>query len=161
MRKTILILAAIFASGLLFVNVYTSVVDARNWGHDIPNSLIAARQYFSVANPGSFFRIASPISQIIALLALIICWGSGKRVRIYCAVALILAVSGDLFTYAYFFPRNDIMFVAPLTSDTEALRAAWSGWSTMNWPRSAILVVQVKANYLALMRVASTSSDPS
>ena len=161
MRKTILILAAIFASGLLFVNVYTSLVDARNWGHDIPNSLIAARQYFSVANPGSFFRIASPISQIIALLALIICWGSGKRVRIYCAVALILAVSGDLFTYAYFFPRNDIMFVAPLTSDTEALRAAWSGWSTMNWPRSAILVVQVIANYLALMRVASTSSDPS
>ncbi len=159
MRKTILILAAIFASGLLFVNVYTSLVDARNWGHDIPNSLIAARQYFSVANPGSFFRIASPISQIIALLALIICWGAGKRVRIYCAVALVLAVSGDLFTYAYFFPRNDIMFVAPLTSDTEALRAAWSGWTTMNWPRSGILVVQVIIDYLALMRVASTPSD--
>ncbi|MEQ1921763.1 MAG: hypothetical protein ABL952_04565 [Pyrinomonadaceae bacterium] len=158
MRKTILILAAIFATGLLFVNVYTSVVDARNWGHDIPNSLIAAREYFSIANPGTFFRVVSPISQVIALLALIICWGAGKRVRIYCAVALVLAVGGDIFTFAYFFPRNDIMFVAPLTSDTEPLRSAWSGWSTMNWPRSGILVVQVIIDFLALMRVASTSS---
>ena len=159
MRKTILILAAIFASGLLFVNVYTSVVDARNWGHDIPNSLIAAREYFSVANPGSFFRVVSPISQVIALVALIICWGAGKRVRIYCAVALVLAVFGDVFTFAYFFPRNDIMFVAPLTSDTDALRAAWSGWTTMNWPRSGILVVQIIVDYLALLRVASTPSN--
>src|SRR5258706_8565498 len=174
MRKTILILAAVFASGLLFVNVYTSVVDAQNWGHDIPNSLMAAREYFSVANPGTFFRVASPTSQVLALLALIICWnspparggvapasgdevvGGWPRVRIYCAAALVLAVSVDLFTFAYFYPRNDIMFVAPLTTDTEALKTAWSGWTTMNWPRSGILAAQVIIDHLALMRVAKS-----
>lgn len=153
MQKLILIIAVTFASGLLFVNVYTSVVDARNWGHDIPNSLIAARNYMSVANPGTFFRVVSPMSQVIALLALMICWRAGTRVRIYCAIALVLAVSGDLFTFAYFFPRNDIMFVQPLTTDTELLKRTWSEWTTMNWPRSGILVVQVIIDYLALMHV--------
>lgn len=153
MQKLILLIAITFASGLLFVNVYTSVVDARNWGHDIPNSLMAARAYMSVANPGTFFRTVSPMSQVIALLALIICWRAGSRVRIYCAIALVLAVSGDLFTFAYFFPRNDIMFVQPLSSDTELLRRTWSEWTFWNWPRSGILVVQVIIDYLALMRV--------
>src|SRR5258706_9753718 len=141
MRKTILILAAIFATGLLFVNVYTSVVDAQNWGHDIPNSLAAARAYFSAANSGTFFRVASPTSQVLALLALIICWRAGTRVRIYCAAALVLAVSVDLFTFAYFYPRNDIMFFAPINPDTQVLRDAWTGWTTMNWLRSGMLVV--------------------
>lgn len=154
MRKLILVLAAIFATGLLFVNIYTSVVDARNWGSDIPNSLMAARAYFSVANPGTFFRVVSPMSQVIAVLALIICWRAGTRVRIYCAVALVLAVSCDLFTFAYFYPRNDIMFVAALNPDSEVLKAVWTGWTTMNWPRSGILAAQVVIDYLALMRVA-------
>src|SRR5580765_3079045 len=157
MKKLILILAAIFATGLLFVNVYTSVIDARNWGSDIPSSLWAAREYFSVANPGNFFRIVSPMSQVIALLALLICWRAGTRVRIYCAAALLLAVSVDLFTFAYFYPRNDIMFVAPLTTDTEALKTAWSGWTTMNWPRSGMLAVEVVIDFLALMSVAKSS----
>ena len=153
MKKLILILAATFASGLLFVNVYTSLVDAPNWGHDIPNSLIAARAYMSAANPGTFFRIFSPANQILALLALIICWRSGKQVRIYCAIALVLAVGGDVFTFAYFYPRNAIMFTDPLTPDTELLKQTWSQWTTMNWPRSAILVAQTTLDYLALMLV--------
>jgi hypothetical protein len=153
MKKLILTLAATFASGLLFVNVYTSLVDAPNWGRDIPNSLLAARAYMSAANPGTFFRIFSPANQIIALLALIICWRSGKRVRIYCAIALGLAVGGALFTFAYFYPRNAIMFTQPLTTDTELLKQTWSQWTTMNWPRSAILVVEVIVDYLALMHI--------
>jgi len=160
MRKIILILAAIFASGLLFVNVYTSVVDARNWSHDIPNSLMAARAYMSVANPGTFFRTVSPMSQVIALLALIICWRAGVRVRIYCAIALVLAVSGDLFTFAYFVPRNQILFVQPLTADTEALKTVSSEWTTMNWPRSGILVVEIILDFLALMLVAKPATPP-
>lgn len=156
MRKTILILAVVFAAGLLFVNVYTSVVDARNWGHDVPSSLTAARQYFSVANPGAFFRVASPASQIIALIALIACWKVGVRVRIYCASALVLAVLCDVFTFAYFYPRNEIMFIAPL-GDTESLKTVWSQWSSMNWLRSGILAAQLILDYLALMLVSGTS----
>jgi len=154
MKRTILILSAIVASGILFVNVYTSVVDAQNWGRDIPASLIAAREYFLAANPGTFFRVASPINQLLTLLALIICWRAGKKVRIYCGIALLCAVAGEALTFAYFYPRNAIMFTAPLDTNAEALRAVWSQWTTMNWFRSAIIAAEVVFDFLALMLVA-------
>lgn len=154
MRKTILILASTAASGLLFVNVYNSIVDAPNWGRDIPASLYAAHEYFKAANPGTFFRAVSPANQLIAVLALIVCWRADTRVRIYCAAAIVCAVAGEILTFAYFYPRNAIMFNAPLDQSIEALEAAWSGWSAMNWVRSAIIAGQVVFDFLALMLVA-------
>src|SRR5687768_8537342 len=96
-RLILLGLSAAVAAGLLFVNVYTSIVDAPNWGADIPNSIVAARNYFSVANPGNFFRIFSPLNQVLALIAVIVCW----KVNRYIALAsLAVAIMADLFTFA-------------------------------------------------------------
>jgi hypothetical protein len=58
--KTIILFASIsIASGLLLVNMYTSLIDARSWGSDIPNSIATAREYFKTVNPhhelGSYF----------------------------------------------------------------------------------------------------------
>lgn len=152
-RKLSLILAATFAAGLLFVNIYNSVVDAPNWGHDIPTSITAAREYFAVANAGTFFRIVSPANQIITLLALIICWGAGSRIRVYCGLAVAVAVGVDLFTFGYFYPRLDVLFSAPLDPNADALRAAWSQWSSMNWVRSAIGAIGLIFDYAALSLV--------
>lgn len=156
LKKSILILAATFAAGLLFVNIYNSVVDAPNWGRDIPASLNAARSYFVVANPGTFYRFVSPINQVLTLLALIVCWREGKKMRMLIAVALLFAVAADVMTFGFFYPRNEIMFVAPLDPNVEALRSTWSQWSTMNWVRSAICGVVVIFDYLALITVAKT-----
>ena len=157
MKRTVLILSAIVASGILFVNVYTSVVDAQNWGRDIPASLIDAREYFRAANPGTFFRVISPVNQLLTLLALVICWRAGKKVRIYCGIALLCAVASEALTFAYFYPRNAIMFTDPLDPNTEALKAMWSQWTTMNWCRSAIIATEVVFDFLALMLVARTT----
>ena len=43
------------------------MVDAPNWGRDVPASIVAARDYFIVKNPGSFFRVISPVNQVLAL----------------------------------------------------------------------------------------------
>jgi len=157
MKKTILILSAIVASGILFVNVYTSVVDAQNWGRDIPASLIDAREYFRAANPGTFFRVISPVNQLLTLLALVICWSAGKKVRIYCGIALLCAVASEALTFAYFYPRNAIMFTDTLDMNAENLKAVWSQWTTMNWCRSAIIATEVVFDFLALMLVARTT----
>ena len=105
-QTLLLILAATVASGLLFVNVYTSMVDAANWGRDVPASIMAAREYFSVANPGTFFRIFSPVNQVLALLAVVVSWWAPKGTFAICVAALVLAVSADIFTFAYFYPRT-------------------------------------------------------
>lgn len=140
MIRTILIAtSAAFAAGLLFVNHYNSVVDAANWNSAIPESMATTRQYYNVANPGSFFRIFSPINQVLALLTAIACWKFGKA-RYFALGALVLAVSADLLTFGYFYPRLDIMFNAPLT-EVDRIRQAVTDWSSMNWVRSGIGVL--------------------
>ncbi len=152
-RSTALILASTFTAGLLFTNTYNSVVDAASWGSNIPASIQTARDYFSTVNPGNFFRVLSPINQVLTLLALIVCWKSGKRVRLYCGAALVFAVAVDMFTFGFFYPRNEIMFSAPIESDLEAIKTAWSEWSTMNWVRSGMQLVGLAFDFAALKLV--------
>ena len=137
MVRTILIGAsAATAAGLLFVNVYNSIVDAPNWGAHLPHSIEAARAYFSAANPGSFFRVASPINQALALLALVLSWKNNRYIALG---SLIVAVLVDVMTFAYFYPRNEVMFLASINN--EAVTLAWEQWSGMNWLRSGLCLV--------------------
>ena len=135
-RKIVVAAAAILASGLLFANVYNSIVDAPNWGHNIPASLIAAREYFQVADPGTFYRLFSPVQQVLTLVAVVICWTANSRVRYLLIAALVISVSADVFTFGYFYPRNEILFRSALDGSNDAAVAAWSQWSAMNWVRS-------------------------
>jgi hypothetical protein len=137
-RPILLALSAAVASGLLFVNMYNSIVDAPNWGADLPHSVATARQYFSAANPGDFFRIVSPLNQVLAVIVLVFSWKSHR----YLGLAfLVTAVLLDVMTFGYFYPRNDIMFVAAI--DENAVRTAWQEWSAMNWFRSALNAINV------------------
>ncbi|MEJ1238310.1 hypothetical protein WBG78_09285 [Chryseolinea sp. T2] len=133
LRLILLGASAATAAGLLFVNLYNSTVDAPNWGAHIPGSIEAARAYFSVANPGSFFRIASPVNQVLALLTVILCWKNNRYIALG---ALAFAVLADVMTFSYFYPRNEIMFIASI--DHHAITSAWNEWSTMNWLRSGL-----------------------
>ena len=150
-RQVVLWLAVIVIGGVLGANVYTSAVDARNWGSNIPMSLNAARAYFSVVSPGSFFRIASPLAQVLSLLALILCWDV-PGARLFAGIALAANVTGDIMTFAYFYPRNDIMFVHPMNAEVAA--KAWREWATMNHVRSALVLTALLSELVTLTRVA-------
>ena len=141
-QRVLIFGAIILLGGVLGANVYNSIVDAQNWGSAIPQSLDAAKAYFEHVNPGHFYRTVSPAAQVAAFIALVAAWPAGKRVRILAASAYVLAVLGDVLTFAYFFPRNDIMF-GPGQHSVEALREAWTGWNTMNWLRSGICFAAV------------------
>lgn len=154
LREIAICLAATFAAGILFVNVYTSIVDAPNWGRDIPASIEATRNYWVVANPGTFFRLVAPINQVVTLIALVACWTFDTRVRYYLFAALVIAVATDVMTFSYFYPRNAIMFENPLDGNTEAIRTAWKGWTLMNWPRSVIGAIGLCLDFAALLRFA-------
>jgi hypothetical protein len=145
-RPVFLALSAAVASGLLFVNVYNSVVDAPNWGADLPHSLVTARDYFSAANPGNFFRVVSPLNQVLAIIVLVFSWKSHR----YLALAfLVTALLLDAMTFGYFYPRNEIMFIAAM--DENAVRIAWQEWSNMNWLRSALNAINVALIFTLLI----------
>src|SRR5215468_6332009 len=106
MKLLLLFASTTLASGLLFANIYTSLVDSKSWGAEIPQSIETGRDYFKTVNPGTFFRMISPLNQVVALLVLILFWKVSVNVRIYLGVAFALYVCVDVFTFAYFYPRN-------------------------------------------------------
>lgn len=141
-RLSLLGLSAAVAAGILFVNLYNSLIDAPNWGADLPDSLMAARHYFSVVNPGNFFRIISPINQVLAAIVVMVCWKFGRE-RYIAMGSLVLTILADVLTFGYFYPRNEILFVAPVEGSIDTIRMAWEQWSAMNWFRSAMCAVNV------------------
>lgn len=152
-RKIVLFLSITVASGVLITNIYTSVVDATSWGSNIPESLQAARTYFKVVNPGTFFRVFSPLNQVLAVLALVLFWKSAPSARMFLAIALGCYILTDVFTFAYFYPRNEIMFVNG--TDLAIMSKAWSEWSTMNWFRSLLIFAGLCCSFISLNNVYS------
>ena len=152
MKNVFLFASIVFASGLLFTNIYNSMIDVKSWGSDIPQSLETARQYFKAANPGNFFRVFSPINQILALLVVILFWKSSAQTRWYFLIAFLLYVLADIFTFAYFYPRNDILFIKPI-SDTDFLKKTWSEWNVMNWLRSLLLLIGLFFTFIAAHKI--------
>jgi hypothetical protein len=158
--QRILIFAAILLlAGVVFPNVYNSIVDAQNWGAAIPQSIEAARAYFAHVNPGHYYRTASPAAQIAALAVLIATWRLGRNARLLAGAALILAISGDIMTFAYFYPRNAIMF-GPDQHSVEVLQETWAGWNAMNWVRSGICCVALicELNLLSLFEAQTAAA---
>lgn len=153
MKNIILFASISLAAGLLFVNFYNSLVDAKSWGSDIPNSISAAREYFKTVNPGNFFRVYSPINQVLGLLALVLFWKSAPAARLYLGAAFALYVLSDVFTFAYFYPRNNIMWETAQLTDVDVLTKAWSEWSSMNWLRSFMLLVGLSCSFLSLHKI--------
>jgi hypothetical protein len=141
-RRIFIYASVLLTCSVLGANVYNSVVDAPNWGASIPDSLDTAKQYFAVADPGTFFRAVAPAAQVAALLSLIAAWPAGRNARILAGAALLLTIFGDVLTFAYFYPRNALMF-GPAAQPTEVLRDAWSGWSATNHFRSVVILASV------------------
>ena len=124
------------------------MVDAKSWGNDLPNSIVTARAYFKAAHPGNFFRLFSPINQVLALLCLVLFWKAFPAGRMLLGTALAMYVLCDVMTFAYFYPRNSILFTSANPHDTATLLKAWKEWSNMNWIRSLALLVGIFCSFL-------------
>lgn len=149
----VLYLSIVFASGVLFVNIYNSIVDTTAWGSNIPKSIQVTRNYYQSVNPGTFFRVFSPVNQILAFLSLVIFWKSSGSIRTFLIVAFLLYLLADVFTFAYFYPRNDIMFKSDISTNLEAIKTAWKQWVPMNWLRSFIIFIGLICSFISLHKI--------
>jgi hypothetical protein len=157
--KTIILFASIcLASGLLFTNVYTSLVDVKSWGNDIPNSIATTRAYFKVTNPGTFFRVFSPINQILSLLVLILYWKSAPSIRLSLGLAFVMYVLTETFTFRFFFPRNELIYNTAQLTDIDLLKKTVSEWGNMNWVRNLMLLIGVIFSFLSLHKIYSNKT---
>lgn len=158
MKKIILLTSVAVASGVLFANIYTSMVIAVATDSDIPHSVKAGGEFFKVANPGDFFKIFSPASQVLTLISLVLFWKNSKKARLFLGIALLCFISGDIMAFTYFHPRTDLMFSNPMP-DVETLKRLSSEWSNMNWVRSMILLIGLVFSFLAVDKIYTCSNQ--
>ncbi|MFT3681653.1 MAG: DUF1772 domain-containing protein [Ferruginibacter sp.] len=157
MKRIILFATIIIGSGVLVTNIYTSVVDNTSWGSDIPNSVATARNYYQKVNPGNFFRIFSPLLQFISLLAFILYWKTARPVRWLLAAAFLFFILGEMMTFNYFYPKNEILFATAKLNDVELLTKTWQEWRDMNWVRTAVVFAGVVCSCISLHKVYTIS----
>lgn len=161
MKKLVLYASVAFSSGLFFTNIYNSLVNAANWESNVPNSITATKDFFVVANPGTFFQLIDPTNLILIMLALILFWKKSTSIRLYLGIALLCYISSMILTFTYFYPRNEIMFLSEQLPDTEILKKVASEWGRMNWVRSLIWLAGLICSFLALDKATSSTQKPS
>ena len=115
LRLASVAIALVLSAMLLGTAVYQNVVDAPNY-HGGPVALEHARGFYHATNPGMFFRGMVPVTQLFLLVAIVSNWRPAPFTRWTLGVALAVLVLTDLITFRFHYPRNDIMFVAPLTN---------------------------------------------
>jgi uncharacterized membrane protein len=153
MKNLFLFLSIGIACGVMLVNVYTSLIDARSWGSHIPDSIGVAREYFRSVNPGNFFRIFSPLNQLLGLVAVILFWKSDPSVRLYLCIAFAMYLVAEALTFKFFYPRNDIMFRDAALTDIRLLKKVWSEWNMVNWIRTLVLLIGVSFSCYSLHKI--------
>jgi Domain of unknown function (DUF1772) len=134
-KKLILFLSIISASGLVMITIYNLVVDANSWGFNIPSSIQTARDYYRMVDPRNFFQIMAPINQFLILLTLILYWKDSVSLRIYFSIAFLLYAIIAALTFIYFVPRDMIIFNSRI-ENTARIKTALLQWKQMNWLRS-------------------------
>jgi len=146
-------IALVLSAMLLGAGVYESVVLAPNL-QGAPASLENARGFYHATNPGMFFRILSPAVQLFFLLALACNWKSTPGVRWRLAGSLALAILADVITFQFHYPRNLIMFLAPLTKSPAEYDRIAAQWATGNYVRVALILTAVVLLMASIIRIA-------
>lgn len=152
-RLTVVAIALILSAMLLGAGVYESVVVAPNF-QGAPASLEYARGFYHASNPGMLFRVLAPATQLFLVLALLFNWRpiSGTRWRL--AGALALAILADVITFKFHYPRNSILFSAPLTNSAADLNRVGAEWATGNYVRVALILTAVVLILVSMIRIA-------
>jgi Anthrone oxygenase len=150
MKKLILFLSIICASGLTMVTIYNSVVDAKSWGSDIPASIQTARDYFQHVDPRRFYEVAGPVNLVLIVLTLILFWKDSVSLRYFFAASFACYAAILILTLAYFVPRNLILFTWPIPDHLEQIRTASAQWTAMNWLRSLLGLAGVLFSFKGL-----------
>jgi Domain of unknown function (DUF1772) len=153
LRLSVVAIGLVLSAMLLGTGVYQNVVDAPNY-MGAPTSLEHARGFYHATNPGTFFRWLVPAAQLFILLALVVNWKPAHGPRWTLGGALVFLVLTDLITFRFHYPRNDILFVAPLTQSAAYYDGIVREWAVGNYARVALILVSVVLLTVSLIRIA-------
>jgi uncharacterized membrane protein len=133
---------------------YESVVMAPNYKTNIPDSLKHVRQFMIVTTPANYFRLISPLTMLILLVNTLFYW-SHIPSRWFFLAALALLVITDTITYSFHVPRNKVLFIQPLITDTGKLVKYARDWARANYIRIILLVLAFFSAFWGIFSLAA------
>lgn len=145
-------IALVLLAMLLGTGVYQNVVDAPNY-LGAPISLEHARGFYHATNPGNFFRGLVPATELFLLLAIVFNWKPIPGTRWMLVGALACLVVTDMITFLFHYPRNNILFVAPLTQPPSYYDQVVREWAMGNYARVAMILIAVVLVMLSFVRI--------
>src|SRR4029077_9038675 len=92
--------------------------------------------------------------QLLLLMALVCNWGPVPVTRWRLAGALALAILADVITFKFHYPRNAILFLAPLTNSAADLDRVGREWAAGNYVRIALILTVVTLVMTSIIRIA-------
>lgn len=123
------VLALLGTGALLGGALYDAAVLAPNLRGG-PAALEHGRLFMAAATPANLFRRLAPATQVLVLLAVAANW-TITPARWTLVVALVLLVLTDVITFKFHYPRNHLLFTAPLDEAPDRLAMAARQWSTL------------------------------
>jgi len=153
LRLTVVAIALGLSAMLLGTGVYQNVVDAPNY-MGAPASLEHARGFYHATNPGTFFRAIVPATQLFLVLALALNWKPSPDTRWRLGGALAVLILTDVVTFRFHYPRNEILFIAPLTKPSEYYDRVVTEWAMGNYVRVALILTAVVLVTMSMIRIA-------
>ncbi len=155
-----IILAYLWVMILLGAIVMETFMVYPNIFHDPPRSLKLGMEFMSVRAPSDFFPLLSFLSWVTGSGALILGWRV-RAARWWILLSLLMIVCEGLFSMAFFWPRNEIMFTeGTAVHSAKFLRQTAQEFQTLHWARVAFNVaasVSIFVGFLKFYRHRITS----
>jgi hypothetical protein len=139
----ILLGSILFDTLVLYPNIF----------HDVPRSLETAMEFMAVSGPGDFFPPLGILSWLTGIGSLVLNWRvKSARYWILGSVTVIL-VGEFLFSAAFFWPRNTIMFEEGTAVHSVAyLKQTAREFQTGHWLRLAMSAVASALSFVGFLR---------
>jgi Domain of unknown function (DUF1772) len=120
--------------------------------HNPPRSLELGLEFMSVRAPNDFFPPLGFLSWVSGAGALILGWGV-KSARWWILLSVLMIVCEGLFSIAFFWPRNEVMFIeGTAVHSAEYLRQVAKEFQTLHWFRLAFNAAASVSVFVGFMR---------
>src|SRR5918998_3783395 len=120
--------------------------------HDAPRSLETTTEFMAVSSPGDFFPTLGFLSWLAGIGSLIFGWRV-KSARYWILISLIMIVCEGLFSMAFFWPRNTIMFAEGTEVHSDAyLKQIAQEFQTLHWSRLAFNAAGSVSIFIGFLR---------
>jgi hypothetical protein len=119
--------------------------------YDPPDSFKAGLEFMKVRTPHDFYPPLGLFSWLLGAASLVASWPI-KRARRWIVASFAMIVAEGLFSAAFFWPRNTIMFVeGPAVHSATVLRQAAEEFQRLHWWRVGLNVAGSAAIFKAFL----------